>query len=169
METVFTTGNGYFASRGSFEEGYPRDDALTLAHGVFDDVPIAVTELVNLPNWLELRLQFDGQLFRLDQGEILDFHRRLDLQRAIIQRHVRWRAPHGLVVDVSFERFISYSDIHLAGLRLLVTPVNRDTVVEVEAGVDGHVANDDLLRRQDLLGSIADDTCDRRYKIEQRP
>lgn len=150
METVFTTGNGYFASRGSFEEGYPRDDALTLAHGVFDDVPIAVTELVNLPNWLELRLQFDGQLFRLDQGEILDFHRRLDLQRAIIQRHVRWRAPHGLVVDVSFERFISYSHIHLAGLRLLVTPVNRDTVVEVEAGVDGHVANDDLLHWEHL-------------------
>ena len=53
METVFTLGNGYFATRGSFEEGYPDEHALTLAHGIFDDMPLLFTELVNLPNWLE--------------------------------------------------------------------------------------------------------------------
>ena len=161
METVFTTGNGYFASRGSFEEGYPRDNALTLAHGVFDDIPIAVTELVNLPNWLNVRLHLDGQLFRLDQGTILNFDRRLDLQRAILQRHVRWQAPDGLVVDISFERFISYADPHLAALRLLVTPVNRDTVLQIEAGIDGHVANDDLLHWEHMAqGQYAGDQRD---------
>ena len=43
METVFTAGNGYFCSRGSFEEGYPGDHPLTLAHGIFDDIPIVRT------------------------------------------------------------------------------------------------------------------------------
>ncbi|HZD11020.1 MAG TPA: beta-phosphoglucomutase, partial [Candidatus Binatia bacterium] len=155
METVLTTGNGVFATRGSFEEGYEKDRALTLAHGVFDDAPVVVTELVNLPNWLDLRLQFDGKLFRLDQGKILDFHRELDLQRALLQRQVRWQAADGLVVDLTFERFISYASPQIAALRLLVTPVNRAVSVQVEAGIDGYVANEDLLHWEHLAqGSV---------------
>lgn len=150
VETVFTTGNGYFASRGSFEEGYPGDHALTLAHGVFNDAPIVVTELVNLPNWLDLRLRLDGQPFGFDQGQVLDFQRSLDLQRGLLQRHVRWQAPNGLIVDLTFERFISYDEPHLAALRLIVTPVNGDTLVQVQTGIDGHVANDDLLHWEHL-------------------
>lgn len=145
METVFTTGNGVFASRGAFEEGYPGDHALTLAHGVFDDAPIVMTELANMPNWLDVRLYCDGQRFRLGEGEILDYARQLDLRRGLLQRHVRWQAPDGLIVDLTFERFISYSDPHLAALRLLATPLNRDATILVETGIDGYVSNDDLL------------------------
>jgi len=50
METILTIGNGYFSTRGSLEEGYPNESSLTLAHGIFDDMPIARTELANLPN-----------------------------------------------------------------------------------------------------------------------
>ncbi|HSM57371.1 MAG TPA: beta-phosphoglucomutase [Candidatus Sulfomarinibacteraceae bacterium] len=150
METVFTTGNGYFATRGSLEEGYPGDKALTLAHGIFDDAPIVVTELVNLPNWLDARLHVDGQLFRMDEGQVLFFHRQLDLRRAVLQRHVRWQAPNGVIVDLTFERFISYTRQHVAALRLLVTPVNEACDVTVASGIEGHVANDDLLHWRHL-------------------
>ncbi|MFW6096465.1 MAG: beta-phosphoglucomutase [Chloroflexota bacterium] len=161
METVFTTGNGYFASRGSFEEGLRGDHALTLAHGVFDDAPIVVTELANLPNWLDLRLRVDGHPFALDQGRILDFQRSLDLQRGLLQRHVRWQAPSGLVVDLTFERFISYDRSHLGALRLLATPVSDDALLEVETGIDGHVANEDLLHWTHLdQGHVAGDEGD---------
>jgi kojibiose phosphorylase len=54
-ETVFTIGNGYLGTRGTFEEGFPGEIAATLLHGVFDDVPIDFTELANTPNWLDLR------------------------------------------------------------------------------------------------------------------
>lgn len=150
METVFTTGNGFFASRGSFEEGYRGDNALTLAHGVFDDAPIVLTELVNLPDWLDLRLRVNGQPFTLDQGQILDFQRTLDLQRGLLLRHVRWQAPGGLVIDLTFERFISYHKLHLGALRLMATPVTDDTLLEVDTGIDGHVANDDMLHWEHL-------------------
>lgn len=144
-ETIFTIGNGYFASRGSFEERYPGDHALTLAHGVFDDAPLFFTELANLPNWLDLRVQIDGHAFRLDQGDLLHYSRRLDIQHGLLLRHVRWRAPGGATVDLTFERFISYTEQHLGAIRLLVTAVNQTCAVTVCAGVDGHVANDDLL------------------------
>lgn len=145
METVFTTGNGYFCSRGSLEEGYPDDHPLTLAHGVFDDMPISVTELANLPGWLDLTLSVDGERFRLDRGQVLDFRRHVDLRRGILRRDVRWQAPSGAVLDLTFERFASYTQEHLGAMRLLITAVNQPCHIEVEAGIDGHVANGDLL------------------------
>jgi kojibiose phosphorylase len=144
-ETIFTIGNGYFCSRGSFEEGYPGQSALTFAHGIFDDVPISFTELANLPNWLDLRLTVDGHTFRLDQGELLHFQRQLDLYTGILQRHVLWQAPNGAVLDLFFERFASYAKEHVGAIRLLVTAVNRSCTIKVDAGINGHVANSDLL------------------------
>ena len=145
METIFTTGNGYFCSRGSLEEGYPGDHALTLAHGIFDDIPIAITELANLPNWLDLMITVDGQLFRLDQGTCLHFSRGLDLRHGLLRRQVRWQAPDGTVLDVTFERFASYTREHIGAMRVMLTAVNRACHVTVETGIDGHVSNEDLL------------------------
>lgn len=150
METVFTTGNGYFCSRGTFEEGHPDDHALTLAHGIFDDMPISFTELANLPAWLDLTLTIDGARFRLDQGQRLGFRQLLDLRTGILRRDVRWQAPSGVVLDLTFERFASYAQPHLAALRVLITAVNQACAVEIAAGVNGHVANADLLHWQHL-------------------
>ncbi|HML24311.1 MAG TPA: beta-phosphoglucomutase [Aggregatilinea sp.] len=145
METVFTAGSGYFCSRGSFEEGYPNDHALTLAHGVFDDMPISMTELANLPNWLDFDLIVDGERFRLDWGQVLDFRRHMDLRRGILRRDVRWQSPSGAVLDLTFERFASYAREHIGAMRVLITAVNQPCRIEVETGINGHVANDDLL------------------------
>ena len=145
METIFTTGNGYFCSRGSLEEGYPGERALTLAHGIFDDMPVVRTELANLPNWLDMTITVDGHRFRLDHGECLRFNRALDLRTGLLRREVRWQAPNGVVLDMTFERFASYAHEHLGALRVLITAVNRPCQITVETGVNGHVANEDLL------------------------
>ena len=60
QETVFTMGNGYLCTRGCFEEGYPGGWPATLIHGVFDDVPIAKTELASSPDWLPLVIVVAG-------------------------------------------------------------------------------------------------------------
>lgn len=145
METVFTLGSGYFASRGSYEEGYPGERPLTLAHGIFDDMPVAVTELANLPNWLDFTLTVDGQTFRLDYGTLLYFKRTLNLYRGVVRRQVRWKSPTGVVLDLTFERFISYAQEQVGALRVLVTAVNQPCDLHFTAGINGHVANDDLL------------------------
>lgn len=145
LETVFTAGNGYFCTRGSLEEGYPGDHALTLAHGIFDDAPIVFTELANLPNWLDLSLTVDGHPFGLDQGECLHSERWLDLRRGMLCREVRWQAPSGALLDLTFERFASYEHEHIGALRVLVTAVNQPCQVTVTTGLNGHVANQDIL------------------------
>ncbi len=128
-ETVFTIGNGYLGTRGSFEEGYPHASAATLIHGVYDDVPVMYTELVNCPDWLPLVVMVGGNSpdapsdrFRLDQGEILSYQRQLDVRRGVLSRSVRWRSPAGKTLDLQFERFASLADQHVVALRCRITP-----------------------------------------------
>ncbi|MEH1934919.1 MAG: beta-phosphoglucomutase [Nostoc sp.] len=140
-ETVFTIGNGYLGTRGSFEEGYPHGSPATFIHGVYDDVPVVYTELVNCPDWLPLVVIVNGDRFRLDQGEILRYDRQLDLRYGLISRSLRWRSPSGNTIDISFERFASLADPHVLALRCHLTPVDFDGLIEVQASINGYPEN----------------------------
>ncbi len=135
-ETVFTLGNGYLGTRGSFEEGYSLDDAATLIHGVYDDIPISKTELVNCPNWLPLILVLGGNKFSLDSGEIIKYERRLDLRLGILSRDIRWRCPNGYTFDLHFERFVSLADCHILAIRVSVKSIDFSGEISIESGFD---------------------------------
>ncbi len=141
-ETVFTIGNGYLGTRGAFEEGYPGEQAITLVHGLFDDVPVVHTELVNAPNWLDFIVSIAGERFHMDCGTVLDYRRDLDLRTGVLTRTVRWQSPAGHTLDIVFERFASLADEHVLGIRCRVTSVDFSGAVEFRAGVSGHVDND---------------------------
>ncbi|WP_071189931.1 beta-phosphoglucomutase [Trichormus sp. NMC-1] len=140
-ETIFTIGNGYLGTRGSFEEGYPRALSATFIHGVYDDVPVVYTELANCPDWLPLVVIIDGERFRLNQGEILTYNRQLDLRQGVLSRSVRWRSPKGKTIDINFERFASLADHHVLGQRCQLTPVDFHGLIEIEASINGYPEN----------------------------
>jgi trehalose/maltose hydrolase-like predicted phosphorylase len=131
-ETVFTIGNGYLGTRGSFEEGYPKALPITLMNGLYDDIPVVYTELVNCPDWLLLVVIINGEQFRLDRGEILGYERRLDLRHGVLSRwrslsereSIRWRSPIGNTVDLKFDRFASLADEQVLALRCEITPID---------------------------------------------
>ena len=120
-ETVYTIGNGYFGTRGSFEEGHLGATPATLLFGVFDNIPIGKEELANAPDWLRITLFVNDERFRLDRGKILEFHRTLDMQRAILTRSVRWESPSGIRLKIDVERFASLADEHVGAIRYSVT------------------------------------------------
>ncbi|PIG94972.1 beta-phosphoglucomutase [Gloeocapsopsis sp. IPPAS B-1203] len=140
-ETLFTLGNGYLGTRGSFEEGYPNTSAATLINGVYDDVPVMHTELVNCPDWLPLTVYIGSDRFCLSQGEILDYQRQLDLRWGIVSRDVLWRSPGGHTVKFHFERMISMADDHVLVLHCQITPVDFTGAIAVEASINGNVDN----------------------------
>ncbi|PHM07607.1 beta-phosphoglucomutase [Nostoc sp. 'Peltigera malacea cyanobiont' DB3992] len=149
-ETVFTIGNGYLGTRGSFEEGYPHTLPATFIHGVYDDVPVVYTELVNCPDWLPLIVIVNGDRFRLDQGEILSYHRQLDLRQGLLTRALRWRSPNGNTIDISFERFASLADPHVLALRCHLTPIDFEGLIEVQASINGYPENQGLNHWEEL-------------------
>lgn len=132
-ETVYTIGNGYFGTRGTFEEGYPKANPGTLLFGVFDNIAIAKEELANAPDWLTMKLFVNDERFRLDQGKILDYHRILDMQHGILRRDVRWESPGGIRIRITSERFASLADEHVGVIRYSLT---AEELPESEAKLD---------------------------------
>ena len=153
-ETVYTIGNGYFGTRGAFEEGYPKATPATLLFGVFDKVAIAKEELANIPDWLTIKLFVNNERFRLDEGKILDYHRTLDMQNGILSRTVRWESPGGIRIRITSERFASLADEHVGVIRYSLTaeeqPETRGKLnVLIWSGLNMTVGNYD----SDTLGA----------------
>jgi kojibiose phosphorylase len=144
-ETVFTVGNGYLGTRGSFEEGYPGAMTATLIHGIYDDVPVVHTELANCPDWLPLVVIVNGDRFRLDHGEILSYRRQLDLRRGVLSRDVRWRSGSGHTMDIHIERFASLVDQHVVALRCQVTPLDFEGKIELQSSINGYPDNQGVM------------------------
>ena len=140
-ETIFTIGNGYLCTRGAFEEGFPGDRRATFAHGVFDAVPISITELANAPDWLPFTVLLDGERFSLATGKIKRFSRSLDLHTGTLSRTVEWVSPQGRAATLIFERFTSLADEHTALIRCQVTPDFEGTV-EFRASLNGNTDNE---------------------------
>ncbi|MCX8025412.1 MAG: glycoside hydrolase family 65 protein, partial [Thermanaerothrix sp.] len=140
-ETILTTGNGFFCTRGVLEEGYPGEERAAFMHGIFDDVPVHFTELVNLPDALELEIFLNGERFSLEWGHILAFHRWLDLRTGVLERDVCWRSPHGRTTRLHFARFISLADPHLMIIRFSIHPLDYQGEIEVRAGLSGEADN----------------------------
>ena len=149
-ETVYTIGNGYFGTRGTFEEGYPKANPGTLLFGVFDKIAIAKEELANAPDWLAIKLFVNDERFRLDQGKILDYHRILDMQHGILRREVRWESPGGIRIRITSERFASLADEHVGVIRYSLTAEEQPETggklnVLIWSALNMNVGNYDLI------------------------
>jgi trehalose/maltose hydrolase-like predicted phosphorylase len=129
QRTLYTIGNGYFGTCGTFEEGYPGSHPITLLFGVFDDIDIGKEELANAPDWLAIQLFVNGERFRLDRGKILEYHHTLDMQHAVLSRIVRWESPGGIRLKIATERFASLADEHVGAIRFSVTAEEQTTAI----------------------------------------
>jgi beta-phosphoglucomutase len=149
-ETVFTSGNGSLSTRGAFEEGFPGDRQTTMVHGIWDDVPIVYTEMVNVPDWTALDIWIDGHPFRMDRGKIKSYSRYLDLRTGELHRYIHWTPAGGVPVLLHFCRLTHLADPHALAVRLAVTPLEQAVRVRVRARIDGHVDNEGLLHWKDF-------------------
>lgn len=141
METSFTVGNGYLATRGTLEERHPENIPCTLISGLYDALPIFHTELVNVPDWTFLQLLVDGEPFSLLQGEVLSHERTLDIRDGTLRRRVRWRSPKGDTVEICTLRFAAITDPHLCVQTYAVTALDFKGEVELRVWLDGRAEN----------------------------
>ncbi|HEY4386930.1 MAG TPA: hypothetical protein VGN34_20940, partial [Ktedonobacteraceae bacterium] len=168
QETVFTIGNGYFCTRGTFEESYPRANPATLLFGVFDEVPVAREELANAPDWTVIKIFVNDERFRLDRGKLLAYYRTLDMQHGVLTRNVHWESPGGIRLRITSERFVSLADEHIGAIRLSVTvessPGAAPVDLTIRSSFDTAEGNYDVLHwetvdqghRNDLLWLLSE-------------
>ena len=100
-EALTSTGNGYLCARGAaeWEDANDVNYPGTYMHGVYnrettilDARPVLDEDLVNLPNWLVLKLRIDGdEAVGLAEVELLDYCQTLDIRHALMVRELRFR------------------------------------------------------------------------------
>ena len=142
-ETIFTIGNGYLSTRGTFEERYLLDQQATLVHGIWDDIIINYTELASAPDWTSLEIWVDGVRFDMSREGISAYRRWLDIRTGILHRRLRWSPDGGdTVLEIAFERFASLADQHILALQVTITPLKGNPAIRLRASLDSQVENE---------------------------
>jgi trehalose/maltose hydrolase-like predicted phosphorylase len=161
-EALTSTGNGYLCARGAAEwedaDGvhYPG----TYAHGgynrettILGGLPVLNEDLVNLPNWLVLKLRIDGEeVIRLAGVELVSYRHELDIRNATCARQVRFRDASGRETTLQSRRFVSMADVHHAAIEWTLIAENWSGRLEVISALDSRVSNGGVARYRQLEG-----------------
>ncbi|MEV0412810.1 glycosyl hydrolase family 65 protein [Streptomyces sp. NPDC050448] len=167
VEALCTLGNGRFATRGAAPEAsadavhYPG----TYAAGCYDRLVSEVAgkqadneDMVNLPNWLRLRYRClpdgapPGDWLTPDARGLRHYRVVLDLRTGILNRRMEFRDGSGRRLGVTHTRIVHMGDAHLAAQRTTFHAYGWSGQIEVEAILDGDVANAGVARYRDLDG-----------------
>ena len=140
-ETIFTLGNGYLCSRGVLEEMPYDASAGTFIGGIYDRTGAQITELVNLPNPFNFRIDVDGEKLDPVAMDVL-FHRRtLDMLKGTLFRNTVYKTAHKKRIDYRSRRFISMHNRHIAVMEVEFTPLDEDMTINVQTTIDTGVYN----------------------------
>src|SRR5919202_1840305 len=160
-EALTSTGNGYFCTRG-VAEWADADDVHypgTYIHGGYNREttimagrPVLNEDLVNLPNWLVLKLQIGDELVSLDNVELLSYRHELDVRNATVVRALRFRDRAGRETTLLSRRFVSMANMHQGAIEWTITPENWSGRVSVLSALDGRVTNRGVARYRQLEG-----------------
>jgi trehalose/maltose hydrolase-like predicted phosphorylase len=175
-EALTSTGNGLFCTRGACEwedagdVHYPG----TYAHGgynrettILGGRPVLNEDLVNLPNWLVLKLRIEGEeAVGFDNIELLDYRHELDIHDAVLLRELRFRDRAGRETTLRSRRFVSMAHAHQAAIEWTITPQNWSGRVELVSAVDGRVTNRNVARYRQLEGRHLDPVSPRTFGPE---
>ena len=159
-ETLCTTGNGYFATRGAAPESqadathYPG----TYIAGCYNELQSQVAggtvtneSLVNAPNWLPLTFAAqDGPWLDLGTMDILGHQLELDVRRGVLTRKLRVRDGQGHITRATSRRFVHMGAAHLAALETTIVPENWSGRLRIRSELDGTVENMGVARYRKL-------------------
>jgi len=140
FESLLFQGNGYLGIRGTFEEHYLNEKRDMFILGTFDKFQDEPTELPNLPDIVNLEIKINGKIFNLDQGEVTNYQRGLNLKNGEVTRSFDWKFGKEQF-KFEFRRFVSMANLHLFVSKVTVTPLNNNVRIQIKSGIDGQMTN----------------------------
>jgi alpha,alpha-trehalase len=159
-EALCTLGNGYFATRGAAPESTADDVHYpgTYVAGCYNRLKTKVAghtieneSLVNLPNWLPVRFQFQkGDWFDVEKVNLLEYRQELDMRQGVLSRLVRFADKKGRRTRIFQRRFVSMAGSHLAGLETTIVAENWSGRIRICSALDGQVTNNGVKRYRRL-------------------
>ena len=142
-ETLFTLANGYVSFRG-VEEFSNRKIPGTYLAGVFDKSDAQVTELVNLPDPLSIRIYIDNEPLLLELVEVLDYDRKLNMKDGIVESTYILKTNSGKRISISSKRLVSRKNRNRFAVKYTIRPLNFSGKIIVENCIDNSSFNGSL-------------------------
>jgi len=144
-ESLFTLGNGYMGSRGILEE-IPYDTAPgTYIAGVFDKSISQVSEIVNAPNPVDLRIIAEGEKIDIKGMYLHEHNRALDMKKGLLARHTVLANSRKERFDYKSLRFISSDHRQLGAMRIWVTALDAPIILTIQDNINTSVRNKGVL------------------------
>ncbi len=150
-ESLTSLGNGYFGSRGNFEETYSG----LMHQGVYNagvwfpdktrvgwwknGYPLYFGKAINSLNFIPIKVFVNGKELDLNKYKPTSFNRTLDMYNGILSRQFNVTVD-GVELDCETERFYSVKDPETAFISYRVTPKQSCTIKFISV-LDGDVKN----------------------------
>jgi maltose phosphorylase len=153
-ESLMSLGNGFMGLRGNFEETYTGPTLQgTYVGGVYypdktrvgwwkNGYPEYFAKVLNNVNWIGLHIKINEEVFDLNNCEVSNFRRELNMQEGILYRSFNAKLKNGVEIEVKTRRFCSIANSELGALQYEITP-NTDAKIEVVSFLDFDIVNQD--------------------------
>ncbi|HWU75598.1 MAG TPA: beta-phosphoglucomutase [Rhodanobacter sp.] len=149
-ETLFALANGSLGVRGGFEESASPTQASFLA-GVWERAPIHYHERhfgfarttdtrVPVAEATVMRIRLGEDLVDPIDGDILAFHRALDLREGRLERHLRWRTAQGCTLELETQRVLPIAQPGMMAIRMRLRSIDYTGPVSFESAILGNLA-----------------------------
>ncbi|MFW5821426.1 MAG: family 65 glycosyl hydrolase domain-containing protein [Bacteroidota bacterium] len=154
-ESIFSLGNGRMGQRAFFEEKYSGESL----HGIYiagvyypdktrvgwwkNGYPEYFAKVPNAPNWIGINIIVDGEELDLNNCEIHDFYRELNMREGFLLRRFIVTLPRGNKIAVEAKRFLSMADDNIGAIKYSVKSINFRGEITFIPYIDGNVRNED--------------------------
>ncbi|MDB2586496.1 family 65 glycosyl hydrolase domain-containing protein [Flavobacteriaceae bacterium] len=144
-ESLFSLGNGAMGQRANFEEQYSGAtfEGSYIAGVYYPDktrvgwwkngYPEYFAKVLNAPNWIGIDVFVDGQPLDLNNFEVLDFQRVLNMKTGLYQRDFKVKLPTGVIISVTARRFLSFKTPELGAIDYQITLLENPDSVSARA------------------------------------
>lgn len=135
---ITMTGNGYLGFRGAFPDWGADKYAACTVTDTFDLADGKWKELCNVPNGLFWKAEIDGNAMEIESDQCLDFSHTLNFTYGLTAGEAVWKTSSDRKVELRWERFASYADLHLVPQKISLL-AHSDCQVAIQTGIDGNI------------------------------
>ena len=155
-ETIFSLGNGYLGTRGTFEEHYnfSENEGMegNFINGFYESEPIRYGEfnygfprksqsMLNVTNAKIIRLFIDDEEFHMFHGKITEYRRNLSLKEGLLERSCIWETKTGKRIQITIKRLVSFTHSHLLSILYQIKPLNFSGSVQIISQIETDICN----------------------------
>lgn len=151
-ESLLFNGNGYIGVRGNLEEFYYDHFATnreTYINGFYETKKISYPErmfgftetgetMISVVDGQTTLISIGNESFRIDEGQVTESTRYLDMERGVTVRELIWTSPQGRKTKLKITRLTSFKYKNIFAMKYEFEKINHNEEIELTTHINFH-------------------------------